>query len=319
MLNQEQVEKIAIDVFNRMSTQSQFNVSPVPSHTHNGTDTVKIPPTSVTNFAPLSGFKSGTVGDTSGVLSSDNIGVATPPYPIIYPVPVIPGYGVGSFSQFNGGSAPFGAMVLFENEGIPLYQLWVRLVDGVGNPLWVGTGLTASGGSGGGSPGGSDTQVQFNDSGSFGGASGIAWDSGSGNIIVGDSGGPSAAYITTPSGLETRLLTGDGVNGGQVWVGANQPGTAGGTTKILSGDGSSANDNGGEILIVPGVKHGSGAGGDVVVGGSIVTTATGGFLVIPHCAGAPTGVPHNGQSMVFDTSNNKLYVYNGAWKSVTLT
>jgi hypothetical protein len=34
-------------------------------------------------------------------------------------------------------------------------------------------------------------------------------------------------------------------------------------------------------------------------------------------AGAPTGTPPNG-SMAYDTTNNKFYVYNGAWKSVTL-
>jgi hypothetical protein len=34
-------------------------------------------------------------------------------------------------------------------------------------------------------------------------------------------------------------------------------------------------------------------------------------------AGAPTGTPPTG-SMAYDTTNNKFYVYNGAWKSVTL-
>lgn len=46
--------------------------------------------------------------------------------------------------------------------------------------------------------------------------------------------------------------------------------------------------------------------------------ATGGFLVIPFCSGTPTGVPKTKISVVYDVSNNKLYIYNGtAWKSAT--
>lgn len=54
----------------------------------------------------------------------------------------------------------------------------------------------------------------------------------------------------------------------------------------------------------------------------IATTATGGFFAIPTCAGTPTGTPANavGASVVFDTTNNKFWAYNGsAWKGVALT
>lgn len=57
-----------------------------------------------------------------------------------------------------------------------------------------------------------------------------------------------------------------------------------------------------------------------VAGGS--TGMTDGFFYIPAAAGAPTGVPTaiaNTVPMYYDTTNNKFYVYNGAWKSVTLT
>lgn len=43
---------------------------------------------------------------------------------------------------------------------------------------------------------------------------------------------------------------------------------------------------------------------------------------IPTIAGAPTFTPESRGglvAMVYDTTNNKLYVYNGAWKSVTLS
>lgn len=49
---------------------------------------------------------------------------------------------------------------------------------------------------------------------------------------------------------------------------------------------------------------------------ALATNATDGFLYIPTCAGTPTGVPtaKTGRvAIVFDTTNNKLAVYDGAW------
>jgi hypothetical protein len=58
--------------------------------------------------------------------------------------------------------------------------------------------------------------------------------------------------------------------------------------------------------------------GNVAMGipGAIATNATDGFLYIPTCAGTPTGVPttFTGKvAMIFDTTNNKLYIYDGGW------
>lgn len=62
--------------------------------------------------------------------------------------------------------------------------------------------------------------------------------------------------------------------------------------------------------------------GNVIVNtAALSTSATDGFLYIPTSAGAPIGTPstYTGRvAMEYDTTNNKLYVYNGAWKSVTL-
>lgn len=55
---------------------------------------------------------------------------------------------------------------------------------------------------------------------------------------------------------------------------------------------------------------------------ALVTTATAGYAYINTCAGAPTGVPSGKTGMVahiYDTTNNKLWVYNGAWKGVVLS
>lgn len=64
---------------------------------------------------------------------------------------------------------------------------------------------------------------------------------------------------------------------------------------------------------------------DLVSNGSnanLATTATGGFLWLAAMAGAPTGapgMPGGNVPIVFDTTNNKLWVYNGAaWKGVAL-
>lgn len=62
------------------------------------------------------------------------------------------------------------------------------------------------------------------------------------------------------------------------------------------------------------------AGSFIVGTAAINTNATDGFLYIPTCAGTPSGTPtaKSGRSpVVYDSTNNLLYIYNGAWKSAT--
>ncbi len=64
--------------------------------------------------------------------------------------------------------------------------------------------------------------------------------------------------------------------------------------------------------------------GSVVLGtAALATTATDGFLYIPTCAGAPTGVPtaQTGRSpIIVDTSNLRIYAYiGGSWRYAALT
>jgi hypothetical protein len=65
---------------------------------------------------------------------------------------------------------------------------------------------------------------------------------------------------------------------------------------------------------------GTGADGNIAFNdAALATGATVGYIMIPSCAGAPTGVPADiptGQvALHFDSTNNKLYVYDGAWLS----
>jgi hypothetical protein len=63
---------------------------------------------------------------------------------------------------------------------------YVLQTDGAGNLTWV-----AQGGAGNGNPGGSNTQIQFNDAGLFGGVSGFTFDKVSGNTAI-----PGALAVT---------------------------------------------------------------------------------------------------------------------------
>ena len=57
--------------------------------------------------------------------------------------------------------------------------------------------------------------------------------------------------------------------------------------------------------------------GSVVVGTTIATNATTGFLYIPGGAGPPTGAPtaYTGTTaLYFDQTNDQLYIYRGGWK-----
>jgi hypothetical protein len=64
--------------------------------------------------------------------------------------------------------------------------------------------------------------------------------------------------------------------------------------------------------------------GSIVIGpgSALAISATDGFLYIPACAGAPTGTPTANAGtvpIVFDTTNSKIWIFNGSWKGVAVS
>ena len=62
-------------------------------------------------------------------------------------------------------------------------------------------------------------------------------------------------------------------------------------------------------------------GGVITQGAVLATSATRGFAYLPTCAGAPSGVPNaetGCAAMVYDTTNNKIWFYNGSWRGVVV-
>jgi hypothetical protein len=103
-----------------------------------------------------------------------------------------------ALSNFNTGSSPnvnLGSVSNLHIDGG--FNGFFLQTDGLGNLTWA---LAGNGGGGGnGSPGGSNTQIQYNDSGSFGGSPYFIFNEESKNVIVG--GNLIANTFTIGSGI----------------------------------------------------------------------------------------------------------------------
>lgn len=110
--------------------------------------------------------------------------------------------GAGNFTGYTGYTGPTG----FTGYTGPTGYTGATGYTGYTGPTGY-TGYTGPSGGGGGTPGGSDTQVQFNDAGSFGGDSGLTYVKTSDTLSVGNmvrtSGSPSIFIVT--SGADTTL------------------------------------------------------------------------------------------------------------------
>lgn len=146
------ITKIATDIATKIVEaklmEAQFTVPKVPDHHHNGTDSSVLDTDSAKYIfvLPASGNSNATdgvvspfllgnqlvgqgnqivgYGNTSGSNNPANKGIFTS-----MPIPIIYGHGVGVDSQFNGGIAPQGTIIYFNNPGVDS-SLYISFGDG---------------------------------------------------------------------------------------------------------------------------------------------------------------------------------------------
>lgn len=152
--------------------------------------------------------------------------------------------------------------------------------------------LNLTGGAGG-VPGGSDTYVQFNDGGSFGGDAGLTYNKTTDTLT-------SGAYIASMGSVGTPAYSFSGDT----------------NTGIYSSAADTVNVSTAGVL-----RFTITSTGNVVVGtAALLTTATDGFLYITGMPGIPTGTPttHTGRyPLTFDNASKKLNIYNGSeWQDI---
>jgi hypothetical protein len=138
----------------------------------------------------------------------------------------------------------------------------------------------------GGTPGGSDTQIQYNNAGAFAGAD-MTWTTGSTTLTVGTAAAPTittgvnaagngrtvtlkggATGSSTGNGGNLSLQAGDGGttsgNGGMAsLLSGNATDGNGGQVNIASRNGTGTNRNGGTVTVTAGVGTGSGTNGSI--------------------------------------------------------
>ena len=126
-----------------------------------------------------------------------------------------------------------------------------------GLPTWVASG-------GGGAPGGADTQIQFNDAGSFGGSSKLTFNKTTGAFIM------NVGSVAAPGDVSLSLgnPSGSGVSGGSFAVyGGNHAGGAGspGNMSLIAGVATAGDVVGGQVILSSGGGFGNGYGGPITV------------------------------------------------------
>lgn len=147
--------------------------------------------------------------------------------------------------------------------------------------------------SGGGTPAGSNTQIQYNNSGAFGASSRLTYTDGATPVLALGLEGAASIITTAPtstsntSGCSMTITGVQGVGtgaggsmtiasgyggatgiGGAISITAGYGGAtsgAGGNISIISGNGSAGNSNGGGLTLSAGAKTGSGTNGELIL------------------------------------------------------
>lgn len=173
-----------------------------------------------------------------------------------------------------------GIYIVTDNGGVPDHD-WQTYSEGLGALVFVKNGTTYQdtwwfcsdfagifgtddvtfSQFGGGTPAGVDTNIQFNDSGAFGGESTFTFDKATVTVTLGVEAG--LGLVTAPNA--TTAATAGGSLQIQAGDGAASGGGVGGSLTIKAGDALSGNDDGGNFYLTPGAKDGAGNDGQVYI------------------------------------------------------
>jgi len=165
-----------------------------------------------------------------------------------------------NYVGFKAPNAPDGTIwVLPATDGVSGQFL---RTNGSGTLSWA----SAAGAGGGTPPGGADTQVQFNDNGSFGGDAGLTFNSITQVLTVPDI-TSDGTFETTDTTESTSASTGSIITAGGVGVGGNI--NVSGAENSFTGDTASTSINTGTIVVTGGV----GVSGTMNVGSTVSANA----------------------------------------------
>lgn len=144
-MDENRVRQIIAEEIAKAASSGRFSLTSIPRHTHNGADSPIIPGTSVSSLLPVPGNPGNVLGlDTLDTQTFSYLGELNKTPILMLPLGIIQGFGVGTHSAFNGGTAPEGTMVLFTN-GPTLSFLCIKVSTDVTASGWLGVNLQSVG------------------------------------------------------------------------------------------------------------------------------------------------------------------------------
>jgi hypothetical protein len=213
----------------------------------------------------VAGGAGGGTGSRGNVAFNDtNAALATTATGGFVCLPSMAGTPTGTPADVPTGTTPF----VFDTTG---QKLWTYSGGAWVNPAGSG------GGGGGGTPGGSTSQIQFNDAGAFAGSASLGWDKTNNILYVGPASGNAkiqgtAPTTTTSAGTSVTLQGGSGGSssgvGGDITIksGPANGTSAQGNVYILGNDAGPGGYKGGAVTIKSGYSgNWDGTGADILI------------------------------------------------------
>lgn len=177
----------------------------------------------------------------------------------------------GEWSASLKSNGTGGARITWEEKFLSLTDTPKSYESQAGKYVRVKTtedGLEFATVSGGGSPAGSNTQIQFNDGGAFGAEADLTWNKTTNILTIGVSGASGA--ITSDAGISVRSISGQQPSfyGDGSGIAVSFLGTAGATDdgadiSLRANNGGATSGRGGNIILSPGNKVGGANPGTV--------------------------------------------------------